>query len=78
MEEKTFLRFQSGIPAGSPQELMDLIVEAQKVYASYGITTVQDGMVGKPLFQLLKAASDMGLLHLDVVGYLDITTASEL
>lgn len=78
MEEKAFLSFQSGIPAGSPQELMNLIVEAQKIYSSYGITTVQDGMVGKPLFQLLKAASDMGLLHLDVVGYLDITTASEL
>lgn len=78
MEEKAFLRFQAGIPAGSPKELMKLIVEAQKVYASYGITTVQDGMVGKPLFQLLKAASDMGLLDLDVVGYLDITTASDL
>ena len=78
MEEKAFLSFQSGIPAGSPKELMKLIVEAQKVYASYGITTVQDGMVGKPLFQLLKAASDMGLLDLDVVGYLDITTASDL
>ena len=39
---------------------MKLIVEAQKVYASYGITTVQDGMVGKPLFQLLKAAQIWG------------------
>lgn len=57
---------------------MNLITEAQKVYASYGITTVQDGMVGKPLFQLLKAASDMKLLHLDVVGYLDITSVSDL
>lgn len=78
MEEKTFLRFQAAIPAGSPEELMNLITEAQKVYASYGITTVQDGMVGKPLFQLLKAASDMKLLHLDVVGYLDITSVSDL
>ena len=48
MEEKTFLRFQSGIPAGSPQELMDLIVEAQKVYASYGINNRSRTDGGKP------------------------------
>ena len=61
----------------SVEELMKLIKEAQNLYASYGITMVQDGMVGKPLFQLLKAASDMGILELDIVGYLDIMTAAE-
>ena len=54
---------------------MQLIGEAQKMYASYGVTTVQDGMVGKPLFELLKYASANGLLKLDVVGYADIMTA---
>ena len=44
------------------------------MYASYGVTTVQDGMVGKPLFELLKYASANGLLKLDVVGYADIMT----
>ncbi len=72
MEEKVFLEFQSKLPMTSLEELMHLMVEAQNLYASYGITTVQDGMVAKPLFQLLKAASDMGILKLDIVGYVDI------
>ena len=42
-----------------------------------GVTTVQDGMVAKPLFQLLKYASGAGLLKLDVVGYADVMTASD-
>lgn len=44
-----------------------LTMEEGNLYASYGITTVQDGMVGKPLFQLLKAAGKMGILKLDIV-----------
>ena len=78
MEEKAFLEFQAGLPMTSVEELMKLMGEAQNLYASYGITTVQDGMVGRPLFQLLKAASKMGILKLDIVGYLDIMTAADL
>lgn len=74
MEEKVFLEFQSKLPMTSVEELMNLFREAQKLYASYGITTVQDGMVARPLFQLLKTASDMGILKLDIVGYVDIMT----
>lgn len=62
----------------SMEELMHLIGEAQKMYASYGVTTVQDGMVGKPLFQLLKYAASEGFFKLDVVGYADIMTAADL
>lgn len=78
MEEKVFLEFQSRLPMISFEELLKLLGEAQQLYASYGITTVQDGMVGKPLFQLLKTASQMGILYLDIVGYVDIMTASGL
>lgn len=78
MEEKIFLEFQSKLPMTPVEELLRLMGEAQNLYASYGITTIQDGMVGKPLFQLLKAASEMGILHQDIVGYVDIMTASDL
>lgn len=78
MEEKAFMAFQSGLPMPSMEELLQLISEAQNLYASYGVTTVQDGMVAKPLFQLLKYASESGLLKLDVVGYVDIMTAADL
>lgn len=78
MEEKVFLEFQAGLPMTPAEKLMQLMGEAQNLYASYGITTVQDGMVGKPLFQLLKAAADLGILKLDIVGYVDIMTAADL
>lgn len=78
MEEKAFLNFQSKLPMTSFEKLMELIVKAQNMYASYGITTVQDGMVGKPLFQLLKYAAQKELFKLDIVGYADITTMSEI
>lgn len=78
MEEKAFIEFQTKLPMTSMEELLQLMGEAQKMYASYGVTTVQDGMVGKPLFQLLKYASDAGLLKLDIVGYADVMTAADL
>lgn len=78
MEEKAFLAFQAKLPMPSTEELLQLLKEAQQMYASYGITTVQDGMLQKPVFQLLKYASTSGLLKLDVVGYADIMTASGL
>ena len=78
MEEKAFLNFQSKLPMTSVEKLMELIVKAQTMYASYGITTVQDGMVGKPLFQLLKCAAEQGLFKLDIVGFADITTMSDI
>ena len=34
--------------------------------------------MGKSLFQLLKYVSNEGLLKLDVVGYADVMTASDL
>lgn len=78
MEEKAFLAFQSKLPMQSAETLLSCMQEAQKMYAGYGVTTVQDGMVGKPLFQLLKYAASTEKLYLDVVGYADIMTASEL
>ncbi len=78
MEENVFIKFQSNLPMPSLEKLMNLIVEVQDMYAGYGITTVQDGMVGQPLLELLKYASSKDLLKLDVVGYADITTEEDV
>lgn len=78
MEEKAFLAFQSNLPMQSVETLLSCMEEAQKMYASYGITTVQDGMVGKPLFQLLQYAASIGKLYLDIVGYADIMTEENI
>ena len=71
MEENAFIQTQTKIPMLSSEELLKLLVQAQDIYASYGITTVQDGFVTSDLYQLLKYASTLNLLKLDVVGYID-------
>lgn len=78
MEESVFLDFEQKIPPVSFEELLNLIVRVQDYYASFGIATVQDGMVGKPLFQLLNYAAMNNLLKLDVVGFADIMNSPEL
>lgn len=71
LEENAFIDFQNKMPMIPMERLLQLMVEAQTIYASYGITTIQDGMVTAPLAQLLQFAASKGLLTLDVVGYID-------
>lgn len=78
LEEAAFISITSKTPAPSQQKLMELIVKAQDIYLSHGITTIQDGMVNKPEFSLLKAASDKKLLKADVVGYVDIKNSPSI
>lgn len=78
MEEQAFIVIQNAIPLPSREKLMKLIIKAQDIYASYGITTIQDGMVDKSLFELLKYASSNQILHLDVVGYIDLNNCRNL
>lgn len=72
MEENAFIHFRNQLPMKTVDELMKLVVKAQDIYAQYGITTMQEGMVAKPLFDLLHHAASLHLLKLDLVGYLDI------
>lgn len=72
MEETAFIDFENAMPMISTAQMMKLLVKAQEIYASYGITTIQDGMVANPLFQLLQTASRNELLYLDIVGFIDL------
>jgi predicted amidohydrolase YtcJ len=53
-------------PAGNP---VANVIDALALYASYGITTVQDGAITSPAIELLQAMDRDGLLSLDVVIY---------
>lgn len=78
MEESAFLACQNRLPSPAPEDMLKAFQTAQKVYASYGITTLQEGMLISqlaPLYQYLCATNQ---LKLDVVGYLDIEKADEL
>ncbi|MEF9984104.1 MAG: amidohydrolase family protein [Oscillospiraceae bacterium] len=78
IEENTFFSVSSIIPQASLEEKIKLLKKAQKVYLQYGITTVQDGMLGKDDFELLKIASINHILVCDVVGYADLKKAPTL
>lgn len=54
------------IPPVSPQDLLDMMYEGQAYYASFGITTLQDGLTDSLTYSLLKEAAARELLYLDV------------
>lgn len=72
MEENAFIAFQNSCPMIKPETLFKLMEKAQKIYASYGITTIQEGMVSAALFSLLDEASKRDVLYLDLIGYIDL------
>lgn len=50
-------------------DMVSLMQKAQQLYASYGITTVQDGASDPKTIALLKMLGKQGLLKLDIVSY---------
>lgn len=72
MEENAFVNFRNAMPMPDIDSILELFIKAQKIYASYGITTVQEGMVTPPLFQMLCRAQEKQIFYLDLVGYLDL------
>ena len=69
MEENAFFTYMKKIPMQGAEQLLRSFAGGQQVYASYGITTVQDGMVAKemlPLYRLLLQRNEVGL---DVILY---------
>lgn len=59
----------SKIPLGNVEDLMRRVVVAQKVYNSYGVTTIQDGGCRVDEIMLLVEAARRGLLESDLVVY---------
>lgn len=78
MEENAFIDFQKSISSFDMNVLIENIRKAQELYAQYGITTIQDGMVTKELYPLLKMLAQMGALKMDVVGYIDLENSRDI
>ena len=51
--------------------------QAQKRYASHGITLIQEGLVVDEMLPLYQKIVESGILKLDVVGYLDMKGAGK-
>ena len=57
------------LPAQDVSQRLGLLEQAQDYYASFGITTLQEGAASLADLQLLRRAARQGLLKLDVVAY---------
>ena len=69
LEENAFFDAIKRIPMPEPNQLLHVFEEAQKKYASYGITTVQDGMVVAQMLPLYEMLLKNNSLYLDVFLY---------
>lgn len=78
LEETAFMQAGAKIPPADQGQMEKLMVQAQRIYAGYGITTAQEGLMKQTEFDLLQSAAHKGLLFMDVVGYADIKQSARL
>lgn len=78
LEENAFIENIKKIPMTSIEELVKCAKKAEMEYASYGITTVQEGMMTKELIPIYKKLVDDNLLDLDVVAFMEQKAKSEI
>ena len=78
LEENAFIHYQKQLEGPDPEALLGAYAAAQKMYLSYGITTVQEGMLPRELVPLYQALCQKDLLTLDVVGYADAAQAGDI
>lgn len=78
MEENAFVQFRQKMPMADLHTIMQLCRAAQDIYAGYGITTVQEGMVTAELFPILQYAAKNHILYLDLVGYMDLENSADI
>ncbi len=69
LAENAFVQAIRKIPLAKLDDLMEAVAQAQAEYASYGVTTVQEGMMVKDLATLYKAYLEQNSFYLDVVVY---------
>jgi len=78
LEETAFMRASAQVPPPTDAELDALLRQAQEVYLSHGLTTIQDGLLDTRGFDLLSRAAARGDLKADVVGYADLKNCPRL
>lgn len=77
LEENAFINCLKKIGLPEMSQFLGAIEEAQDRYASYGITTVQEGMMASQMIPMYQYMMEHNYLKLDVVGYADIKSADE-
>lgn len=78
LEENAFIENVKKVPMPNLEELVESVRRAEKEYASYGITTVQEGMFVKELIPIYKKIVEEKRLTLDVVAFMDKNAKKEI
>lgn len=72
VEENAYINNVQRAPMPSTEDIMKAVMAAQDDYASYGITTMQEGMVVSALADFLAYIANSNMLKLDYIGFVDI------
>ena len=75
LEEKAFVNATIAIPMVTMEKLSGALLKTQECYASYGITTAQEGYVVKELGDIIQLMMATNMLKIDLVGYVDFMDA---
>ena len=78
LEENAFIENVKKIPMASLEDLINLCDKAQQKYASFGITTIQEGMMVKELVPIYKKLVEESKLYLDIIAYMDKNAEHEI
>ena len=74
MEERAYMEYIKKVPLPGMDALADAFSRAQQKYASYGITTVQEGLMVREMLPMYEELLRRDTFFLHVVGYPDAQT----
>jgi predicted amidohydrolase YtcJ len=74
LEENAYFTYLKKAPMPGIEKLLEAYGKAQQLYASYGITTMQEGMFVEQMTPMYRALLDQKMLRLDLVAYPDIAS----
>lgn len=77
LEEQAFINLAAK-NVNTNGDLKKQLLEALRIYASYGITTIQEGFMKEMEFSLLTSLAKENKLYLDIIGYVDIKDHQQL
>lgn len=78
LEENAMIPYLKMVGMPTMEELKEVFIKAQEKYASYGITTIQEGMTVDSMVLLYQMLLDDDLLYLDLVAYADMRDSKKL
>lgn len=77
LEENAYFMAAKQIPMPDSREILNAYQKAQGLYASFGVTTMQEGMLVKQMLPLYRMLLDSDILKLDLIAYPDLETLAE-